>query len=92
MKSYATPWDAVGMSWYAMGGTMAMPRKIQVVLNPAQRPINLSRLALELQYSVDPPSIAATQDTYDQSTLPSASCAELYYAYYCGHGIAGYSG
>ena len=31
MKSYATPWDAAGMPWYAMGGTMAMPRKIQKV-------------------------------------------------------------
>ena len=24
MKFYATPWDAVGMPWYAMGGTMAI--------------------------------------------------------------------
>ena len=31
MKSYPTPWDAVGMPWYAMGGTMAMPRRIQIV-------------------------------------------------------------
>ena len=31
MKSYAIPWDTVGMSWYAMGGTMAMPRKIPIV-------------------------------------------------------------
>ena len=30
MKSYATPWDAVGMPWYAMGVTMAMPRKPQL--------------------------------------------------------------
>ena len=35
MKYYATPWDAVGMSWYATGCTMAMPRKIQIVLNAA---------------------------------------------------------
>ena len=25
MGSYATPWDAVGLPWYAMGGAMAMP-------------------------------------------------------------------
>ena len=31
MKSYATPWDAVEMPWYAIGVTMAMPRKIQIV-------------------------------------------------------------
>ena len=31
MKSYATRWDAVGMPWYAMGVTMAMPCKIQIV-------------------------------------------------------------
>ena len=29
MDSYVTPWDAVGMSYYAMGGTMAMPRQSQ---------------------------------------------------------------
>ena len=34
IESYATPWDAVGMLWYAMGDTMAMPRKSQIVLNP----------------------------------------------------------
>ena len=27
IKTYAMPWDAVGMPWYAMGGTMAMPRQ-----------------------------------------------------------------
>ena len=26
MKSYPTPWDAVGMPWSAMGGTMATPQ------------------------------------------------------------------
>ena len=31
MKSYATPWDAVGMPWYAVGVDMALPRKIQLV-------------------------------------------------------------
>ena len=35
MKYYATPRDAVGVPWYAMGGTMAMPRKIQIVLDQA---------------------------------------------------------
>ena len=27
MESYATRWDAVGMPWYAAGGTMVVPRK-----------------------------------------------------------------
>ena len=26
MKSYSTPWDAVGMPWYARDGTIAMAR------------------------------------------------------------------
>ena len=30
-KSSATPRDAVGISWYAMGGTMAMPRRFRIV-------------------------------------------------------------
>ena len=37
MEPYALPWDAVGMSWYVMGGTMAMPRlatKTSIVQKP----------------------------------------------------------
>ena len=30
MKSYGTPWDAVGMPSYGMGVTMAMQRKLQM--------------------------------------------------------------
>ena len=35
INSYAMTWDAVGMPWYVMGGTMPMPRQNQVVSNPA---------------------------------------------------------
>ena len=31
MESYATPWDAVEIPLYAMGGTTAMPRKSQLI-------------------------------------------------------------
>ena len=37
MESCATPWNAVGMPWYAMGGTMGMPRQNQIVENPVKR-------------------------------------------------------
>ena len=36
MESYASSWDALGMSWYAMCGTMATPRHATKKLNSVE--------------------------------------------------------